>query len=98
MCTSQQTSFTFKFAFVTFPSQVNFDPISHDSQLLSACVSYGIQLVAYSSLGTQHAAVGPEQKNPVLSNPEVVVSTCFPLISVLMPSPVSLSQKLEEWN
>ena len=74
-CSSFQTNLAsgFDYSILPSPSKVNFDPISHDTNLLATCVTNGIQLVAYSSLGTQHPGAGPERKNPVLSNHDVMV-------------------------
>lgn len=49
--------------------QVHVDPLGQSRDLIDLCRSNGIQLVAYSTLGTQYWQ--PGKPNPVLNNPKL---------------------------
>ncbi|KAL6746302.1 NADP-dependent oxidoreductase domain-containing protein [Haematococcus lacustris] len=49
--------------------QVHVDPLQQQQQLLEYCRQQGIQVVAYSTLGTQWGPTGPGGSNPVLTHP-----------------------------
>lgn len=49
--------------------QIHIDPLAQNRQLMKFSQEEGIQVEAYSSLGTQWGLVGPDHHNPVLSHP-----------------------------
>ena len=53
--------------------QVHVDPLAQQRSLRVLCQQRGVQLVAYSSLGTQWGLVGVNHTNPVLSHPAIQV-------------------------
>ncbi|GHP05351.1 hypothetical protein PPROV_000410300 [Pycnococcus provasolii] len=63
------------------------DPLRPNRELRKLCRSLGVHFVAYSSLGTQHAAGG---KNPVLTHPE--------LKSLAVSRGVSVPQVVLSWQ
>eukprot|EP00798_Chlamydomonas_sp_ICE-L_P014241 gene14241-20213_t len=53
--------------------QINVDPLNPNADILNLCRKEGVQVVAYSTLGTQHPAIEPGHKNAVLNNQIIMV-------------------------
>jgi len=51
--------------------QVHMDPLGQNRDVMEFCRQNGIQMVAYSSLGTQWPTKAPAHQNPVLSHPSL---------------------------
>ncbi|KAF5843839.1 NADP-dependent oxidoreductase domain-containing protein [Dunaliella salina] len=49
--------------------QIHIDPLAQNRQVMKMAQEEGVQVEAYSALGTQWGRVGPDHHNPVLSHP-----------------------------